>query len=56
MTRTKDLSVRVRVACVIRRVENMQEFYSDTSTLRVPMDDEEMCVCEPSAVYRGYNT
>jgi hypothetical protein len=50
----KDLSVRV--ACVIRRGENMQEFYSDTSTLRVPMDDEEMCVCEPSAVYRGYNT
>jgi hypothetical protein len=31
-----DLKTLVRAACVIRRGENVQEFYSDTSMLRVP--------------------
>jgi hypothetical protein len=53
-----DLKTLVRAACVIQRGENVQEFYSDTSTLRVldyAIDnDEDECECKPSTVYRGY--
>jgi hypothetical protein len=58
-----DLNTMVRAACVIRRGENMQQFYSDTSTLRVPDDalneednDDGGVEYEQSSVYRGYNT